>query len=185
MRQRLLIGLLGVALLAAALFPFSKSDARRSTGQDGGAPTRPAPAKPAGLPNYDIRLAGRGEFTDHDLNPAAGRRRAAPNAATPGAARRCDEFPRAASAPKPRRNLRAVVNEAGAMKNFFIDGAPLSEPQSDTPDTHRPQFPEASTPSCSLCSDAGVANLKLHQRRQRRGNHLPRLRSDDRRDQGI
>src|SRR6185369_1501785 len=37
-------------------------------------------------------------------------------------------------------DLSAVVNEAGAMKNFFIDGAPLSEPQSDTADNIARRF---------------------------------------------
>jgi Zn-dependent metalloprotease len=160
MRQRLLFGLLGAALLAAALFPFTKSDARRSSGQDDGAPIRPEPAKAPGLPNFDLRLAGRGEFTDRDLSSAAGRRAAAASkvADVPARASALDEF-RAGLKPEAAANLRAVVNETGAMKNLFIDGAALSGPQADTPDRIARNFLSARAGLLTL-TPAGVASLK-------------------------
>ena len=36
--------------------------------------------------------------------------------------------------PDATQNLRAVAHETGTMKNLFIDGGTLSEPESDTPD---------------------------------------------------
>ena len=74
MRQRLLIGLLGVALAAAVLFPFAKSGAQRAPRKPEVVPTTP---EWVGLPNYDKRLAGRAEFTDSDLSSAVGRQQAA------------------------------------------------------------------------------------------------------------
>jgi len=50
-----------------------------------------------------------------------------------------------------------VVNEAGALKNFFIDGAALSEPQSDAPDNIARGFLKQ---YASMFSLAG-ANLQL------------------------
>ncbi|HYG80740.1 MAG TPA: M36 family metallopeptidase, partial [Pyrinomonadaceae bacterium] len=157
MRQRLLIGLLCVALAAAALFPFAKSDAQR-------APRKPevVPATPewVGLPNYDIRLADRGEFIDADLGSPAARQRAAErkSAAVQARASAVENF-RAGLRPEAARNLRAVVNEAGALKNFFIDGASLSEPQSDTPDNIARGFLRSRAALFSLTS-AGVSSLK-------------------------
>lgn len=160
MRQRLFVGLLGAALVAAALFPFTKSDARRATRQDEGVPTRPTQAKAAGLPNFDLRLAGRGEFTERDLSSATGRRAAAASkvAEVPARAAALDEF-RAGLKPEAAANLRAVVNETGAMKNLFVDGAGLSGPQSDTPDRIARNFLSSRSGLFAL-TPAGVATLK-------------------------
>ena len=76
---------------------------------------------------------GKGEFTDYDLNSSDGTQSAAKNVATQARASAVDEF-RSSLKPENAGNVRAVVNETGAMKNFFIDGATLSEPQSDTAD---------------------------------------------------
>src|ERR1051325_4170022 len=75
MRQRLLIALLGVALAAIALFPFTKSGAQRA--QRDRVTNTPAPTKAVGLPNFDVRLANKSEFTDSDLHSARGRQEAA------------------------------------------------------------------------------------------------------------
>ncbi|HKQ51213.1 MAG TPA: M36 family metallopeptidase [Pyrinomonadaceae bacterium] len=161
MRQRLLVGLLGAALVAVALFPFTKSDARRSTRQNEGVPTRTTPAKKAaGLPNFDLRLAGRGEFTDRDLSNAKGRQAAASSkvADIPARASALENF-RAGLKPEAAANLRAVVNETGAMKNLFIDGAALSGPQSDTPDRIARGFLSSRSGLFSL-TPAAVATLK-------------------------
>jgi Zn-dependent metalloprotease len=58
------------------------------------------------------------------------------------------------------KNLRAVVNEAGAMKNIFIDGDTLSEPQSDTADNIARNFLKRHNSLFAL-SAASVEELKL------------------------
>ena len=57
-------------------------------------------------------------------------------------------------------NLRAVINEAGGMKNFFIDGATLSEPRSDTADNIARNFLQRHNSLFAL-SGAGIEELKL------------------------
>ncbi|HJU53954.1 MAG TPA: M36 family metallopeptidase, partial [Pyrinomonadaceae bacterium] len=156
MRQRLLIGLLGVALAAAALFPFAKSGAQRTPRKPEVVPTTP---EWVGLPNYDKRLAGRAEFTDSDLSSAAGRQQAAAGKVADVQARvsALDNF-RAGLKPKAAANLRAVVNETGAMKNLFVDGAALSGPQADTPDRIARGFLRSR--AGLLASSADAARLK-------------------------
>jgi Zn-dependent metalloprotease len=92
------------------------------------------------LPNYDIRLVGRGEFEDVDISPAgprAGSRREGAvkelGAAAKSRASAVESF-RAQLRPEAARNVRAEVNEAGALKNFFVEGATLSEPRQGPPD---------------------------------------------------
>src|SRR5689334_585062 len=75
MRKSLLAALPAVALLIApAAFSPKSNAAGPVTPKPAAAPTRTAPQP---LPNYDIRLAGRGEFEDSDLSSNAGRQRAA------------------------------------------------------------------------------------------------------------
>jgi hypothetical protein len=160
MRLRLLVGLLGVALVAAALFPFTKSEAQRAPRKPSGVPAGPATAEWVGLPNYDMRLADRGEFTDSDLSSPAGRQKAAErkNAAVLARASAIDNF-RAGLKPEAAANLRAVVNEMGAVKHLFVDGAALSEPQSNTPDNIARNYLRSRAALFALTS-AGVASLK-------------------------
>ncbi|HUQ32406.1 MAG TPA: M36 family metallopeptidase [Pyrinomonadaceae bacterium] len=164
MRKKLLIGLLGVALAAASLFPFTKSDARRASQPKNIFPGQPATGR-ATLPDYDIRLAGRGEFTDVPLSSTAD---AQPAAAQPqqrtGSQQTREEAVnkfRAKLKPEHARNLRAEMNEAGAMKNLFIDGAPLSDPQWGEPDRVAREFLRQEAPMLAL-SDTGVTELKLN-----------------------
>lgn len=156
MRNRLLVGLLGVALACASLFPLTRSNAALSLQEPDAGSGRIRPMA-ASLPDFDIRLAGRGEFQDYDLTSAAGKQSATRNVATRTAASAVDQF-RAGT--KSAQNLRAIVNETGAMKNFFIDGAPLSEPQADTPDNIARSFLDQQA-SLFLLSGAEVAKLKL------------------------
>ena len=81
MRKRLLVGLLGFALIAAATFPFAKSGAQdggqietpskgvMETGRGGDMGASGARLQRA-LPDFDIRLADKGEFTDSDVSVA-------------------------------------------------------------------------------------------------------------------
>ncbi len=137
MRRRLLTGLLGIALVVTALTPLTKSGAAKAIRQ-ADTFTGTTQAKPAGLPDYDIRLAPRGEFADYELNPAAGKQAVAQSAAQATALQArvtaLDAF-RASLAPAAAQHLHAQVNEAGALKNLFIDGAPLAVAQQGAPDT--------------------------------------------------
>src|SRR6266850_612309 len=155
MRMRLFVGLLGTVLTVVAMFPFLKSNAAHPPQQDNLSRTRTRPL-PSKLPDFDIRLVDRGEFTDYDLNTSAARHNAAKNVAEQARVSAIDEF-RSSLNSKDSRNLRAVVNDAGAMKNFFIDGAALSESQSDAPDNIARGFLKQ---YASMFSLAG-ANLQL------------------------
>ena len=168
MRQRLLVGLLGVAIAAASLFPLTKSGATNAP-QLKAVPTGHAQSRHTTLPNYDIRLAGKNEFTDFDLNNIADTQRAVQtdNVALQARATAVENF-RAGLNPEAATNLRAQVNEAGAMKNFFIDGSSLSAPQSDTADNIARGFIREHAQLFTL-PDAAVAALRLQNEDNDRG----------------
>jgi Zn-dependent metalloprotease len=160
MRKSLLTALLGVALIVTPAAFSTKSDAasalRRSRTGTPQARPRPTP-----LPNYDIRLAGRGEFADSALNSPAVTQSAVKNGSPALRARASavEDF-RASLNAKAARNLRAEVNESGALKNLFIEGATLSEPQADIPDNVARKF-LGDRASMFALTGAGVAALKL------------------------
>lgn len=131
MRKSLFVGVLGTFLAIVSLFPFLKSGAADKPAQKSDLTVGPR-ITPT-LPNYDIRLANKGEFADYDLSTGDGTQSETRDLATQTRASAVDQF-RSSLKPDEARNVRAVVNETGALKNFFVDGAALSEPQSDTPD---------------------------------------------------
>jgi len=134
-RKVLIFTVLAVTAAAAIVLPLWKSDAapqQTSTGSQNASANR-------ALPNFDARLIDRSEFNDMDLGSAPGKQAAMQNARTRSRASAVEQF-RSSLRAEHANNLRAVVNEAGAMKNFFIDGAPLSEPQSDTADNIARRF---------------------------------------------
>ena len=153
MRKILFVGVLGTLLVVVSMFPFSKSGATQQDEKNSPGIGRQLPPEP--LPNYDIRLVGDGEFADHDLS-SPGR---APNVATQARITAVDNF-RARLRPEDSANLRATVNETGAMKNFFIDGATLSFPQSDTPDNIARGFLRQHASLFAL-SEADIADLAM------------------------
>ena len=162
MYKRLLVGLLLFALVAASvLFPLTKSDAASAPQPQ----ETPKASSRASLPNYDIRLAGRGEFTDVNLNSNAARQGL--DVARQARAAAVDNF-RAGLRPDAARNLHAEVNEAGAMKNFFIEGAALSEPEWDTPDNIARNYLKRQASVFAL-TEAGVNELKLEKEDNDRG----------------
>ena len=151
MRKSLFVSLLGLVLAVGSMFPFLKSDAaikNKDLGL-GGRPSSPA------LPNFDIRLGESGEFVDYDLN-------ASDAAQNPGVAARAAAFERFRDgfSPEKAANLRGAANHAGAIKNLFIDGAPLSAPQADTADNIARNFLRRHSDLFAL-SAADVTNLKL------------------------
>ena len=92
MRKRLFVGLLGTILTVVSMFPFLKSDAARAPQQENlsRAGTRLTPSKR--LPDFDIRLVDKGEFTDYDLNAPAASPNAAKNAMEQARVSAIDEF---------------------------------------------------------------------------------------------
>jgi Zn-dependent metalloprotease len=140
------------------MFPFFKSDASyapdKSNALGVGRQLPPGP-----LPNYDVRLVGKGEFADYDLNAGDGVQSAAKNVATQARVSAVDQF-RSSLKSADAANLRATVNETGAMKNFFIDGATLSAPQSDTADNIARRFLRQNASVFAL-SGADVTNLAM------------------------
>jgi Zn-dependent metalloprotease len=159
MRQRLLVILLVAAVAAATLFPLNGSRAQRATQPKpaGVANGRGGSQRPT-LPDFDLRLAGKGEFTDSEMGAAAAVQNK--DAVRQARVSAFDNF-RARLRPEAARNLRASVNETGALKNFFIDGAPPTEPQADTSDNVARNFLRRNAPLFAL-SDAGVGTLKLN-----------------------
>src|SRR5687767_1268322 len=165
MRKSLLTALLGFALLATPAAFSTKSGAANLLRQDAPA----AGNRPTPLPNYDIRLVNRDEFDDTELNSDAGRQRAAgsANATLRGRASAVENF-RAGLGARRGRNLRAEVNEAGAMKNFFVDGGALTGPQSDLPDNIARGFLRGRAALFGL-TNAAVNSLKLEKEDNDRG----------------
>jgi Zn-dependent metalloprotease len=94
-----------------------------------------------------------------DLSSPSGKQAAMQNARTHSRASAVEQF-RSTRAAEHASNLRAVVNEAGALKNFFIDGGTLSEPQSDTADNIARKF-LARHNSLFTLSSAATEELKL------------------------
>jgi Zn-dependent metalloprotease len=162
-RKILIFTILVVAAAAAIVSPLWKSDAAQQRTPTG---SQQASAGRA-LPNVDIRLAGRGEFNDIDLSSSSGRQAAIQNARTRSRASAVEQF-RSSLRAEHAANLRAVVNEAGAMKNFFIDGDTLSDPQSDTADNIARNFLKQHGPLFTL-SGAGIDELKLENEDNDRG----------------
>src|SRR5215208_4625276 len=154
-RKILIFTVLAVAAAAAMVLPLRKTDAAPQQTSIG-SPKRSAGR---GLPNFDIRLLGRGEFNDVDLSSTSGRQAAMQNALTRSRASAVGQF-RSSLATEKAANLRAVVNETGAMKNFFIDGGTLSEAQSDTADNIARKVLERHSSLFALYG-SGIEELKL------------------------
>ena len=156
MRKKLLVGLLGFALAMAAIFPCVKSDAAF---QDQESVTGRVVGTTAALPDFDIRLQGKGEFSDFDLASNAGKQRAAANTATAERTSAIDQY-RGSLKADAAQNLRATLNETGAVKNLFIEGAALSAPHADSPDNIARAFLGQHASMFALKTD-GVADLQL------------------------
>jgi len=154
-RKILIFTVLIGAAAAAIISPLWKSDAAQQPTSIGS----PQRSGGRGLSNFDVRLTNRGEFNDMDLSSSSGQQAAMQNARTRSRASAVGQF-RSSLAAEKAANLRAVVNEAGAMKNFFIDGATLSDPQSDTADNIARRFLARHSALFAL-SAASIEELKL------------------------
>jgi len=153
-RKILFVVFLGVALATALMFPFANFNASRALAQKSVGLRQSTPTGP--LPDYDIRLAGKGEFTDYDLSSASAQ---GLNVAAQARAAAVARF-RSRLNPGVAQKLRAKANETGALKNLFIEGATLSEPRSDTADNIARGFLGRNAGLFALRS-ADAGNLRL------------------------
>jgi fungalysin/thermolysin propeptide len=155
-RNILLIAFLGVALATALMFPFANSNASRAIPDK--SIGSPQSARTGPLPDYDIRLAGKGEFTDYDLSSASARS-AGLNVAAQARAAAVARFQSRLNSGAAQK-LHAKANETGAIKNLFIEGATLSEPRSDTADNIARGF-LGGNPALFALRGADASNLRL------------------------
>ena len=155
-RNIFLIAFLGVALATALMFPFANSNASRAVPDK--SIGSPQSARTGPLPDYDIRLAGKGEFTDYDLSSASARS-AGLNVAAQARAAAVARFQSRLNSDVAQK-LRAKANETGAIKNLFVEGAALSEPRSDTADNIARGFLAGNNELFALRS-ADAGSLKL------------------------
>jgi len=155
-RKFFLFALLAVALATALLFPFANSNASRAVPDK--SIGSPQSARTSPVPDYDVRLAGKGEFTDFDLSSASARS-AGLNVAVQARAAAVARFQSRLNSDVAQK-LRAKANETGAIKNLFVEGATLSEPRSDTADNIARGFLARNTSLLGLRS-ADASNLKL------------------------
>ena len=101
-RKILIFTVLAVAAAATIVLPLWKSDAAQpqpSTGSPQGSARR-------GLPNFDVRLTGRGEFNDMDLSSTPGKQAAMQNARTRSRATAVEQF-RSSLASRARQQIFA------------------------------------------------------------------------------
>ncbi|HEY6805513.1 MAG TPA: M36 family metallopeptidase [Pyrinomonadaceae bacterium] len=164
-RKIFLFTFLAVAILAAVMLPGWKSNA--ALVQTRSTINRPKQTPRRGLPNFDIRLVNTGEFADTDLTSQVGKESALQSPVMRARASAVEQF-RSTRNGNDGANLHAVINEAGAMKNFFIDGATLSEPQSDTADNIARKFLNRHNDLFAL-STKDVSTLKLENEDNDRG----------------
>ena len=153
-RNILFVAFLGVALATAVMFPFANSNASRALSDKSMGLRQSVRTGP--LPDYDIRLVGKGEFTDYDLTSAQA---VGLNVAAQARAAAVARF-RSKLNSDVAQKLRAKANETGALKNLFIEGATLSEPRSDTADNIARGF-LGRNPALFALRSADASNLKL------------------------
>jgi Zn-dependent metalloprotease len=139
------------------MIPLTKSGATQASQRKGSGASKTLPKT---LPDYDIRLVGRAEFGDHDLSTPAAAKDAVVSSALRSRATAVNNF-RATLKSENADNLRAVANDTGAIKNIFIDGAPLSAPQPGAPDAVARGFLNRHDALFSLTGEA-IAELKLN-----------------------
>src|SRR5262245_58160774 len=158
MRKILVLAFLGAACAVASLFPLQKSGAQKAQLQD--VPTEPRIANSRALPDFDIRLDDSSEFVDEDISSVSMKQQGLRSNKTAAKASAVDEQLRAGLNTEDKHNLRAVLNDAGAMKNLFVEGGALSEAQSDSADNVARGFLKTHNELFALTT-ADVANLQL------------------------
>ena len=157
MRKILVLAFLGASIAAASLFPTQKSGAQKVQRQDVRTDPIPTSAKP--LPDFDIRLGESGEFADDDISSTTSKQQSLRTNRARAGATALEQF-RGRLNNEDRHNLRAVVNDTGAIKNLFVDGGALSEAISESVDNVARGFLKNNNEMFAL-SNADVTNLQV------------------------
>ena len=157
MRKILVLAFLGAACAVASFFPLQKSGAQKVQRQD--VRTDPIVVNSRTLPDFDVRLGDSGEFLDEDVSSTSIKQQGLRSTKALARASAVERF-RAGLGAEDKHNLRAVVNDAGAMKNLFVDGGALSEPRSDFVDNIARGFLKTHDELFAL-SSADVTSLQV------------------------
>ena len=157
MRKILVLAFLGAACAVASFFPLQKSGAQKVLQQD--VRTEPGVVNTRTLPDFDIRLGDTGEFVDEDVSSTSIKQQGLRSSRSLARASAVERF-RAGLGAEDKHNLRAVVNDTGAMKNLFVDGGALSEPRSDFADNIARGFLKTHNELFAL-SSADVTSLQV------------------------
>ena len=157
MRKILVLAFLGAACAVASFFPLQKSGAQKVLQQD--VRTEPGVVNTRTLPDFDIRLGDAGEFVDEDVSSTSIKQQGLRSSRSLARASAVERF-RAGLGAEDKHNLRAVVNDTGAMKNLFVDGGALSEPRSDFADNIARGFLKTHNELFAL-SSADVTSLQV------------------------
>jgi len=157
MRKILVLAFLGASVAAASLFPIQKSGAQKAQRQD--VRTDPIATNFKPLPDFDIRLGESGEFADDDISSTTSKQQSLRTNRALARATALEQF-RGRLNNEDRHNLRAVVNDTGAIKNLFVDGGALSEARSESVDNVARGFLKNNNELFAL-SSADVTNLQV------------------------
>ena len=157
MRKILVLAFLGASVAAASLFPIQKSGAQKVQRQD--VRTDPIATSFKPLPDFDSRLGESGEFTDDDISSTTSKQQSLRTNRARARATALEQF-RGRLNNEDRHNLRAVVNDTGAIKNVFVDGGALSEARSESVDNVARGFLKNNSELFAL-SNADVTNLQV------------------------
>ena len=157
MRKILVLAFLGASVAAASLFPIQKSGAQKTQRQD--VRTDPIRTSVKPLPDFDIRLGESGEFADDDISSTTSKQQSLRTNRARARSTVLEQF-RGRLNNEDRHNLRAVVNDTGAIKNLFVDGGALSEARSESVDNVARGFLKNNNELFAL-SSADVTNLQV------------------------
>ena len=157
MRKILVLAFLGASVAAASLFPIQKSGAQKTQRQD--VRTDPIRTSVKPLPDFDIRLGESGEFADDDISSTTSKQQSLRTNRARARSTVLEQF-RGRLNNEDRHNLRAVVNDTGAIKNLFVDGGALSEARSESVDNVARGFLKNNNELFAL-SNADVTNLQV------------------------
>ena len=157
MRKILVLAFLGASVAAASLFPIQKSGAQKTQRQD--VRTDPIRTSVKPLPDFDIRLGESGEFADDDISSTTNKQQSLRTNRARARSTVLEQF-RGRLNNEDRHNLRAVVNDTGAIKNLFVDGGALSEARSESVDNVARGFLKNNNELFAL-SSADVTNLQV------------------------
>src|SRR6476620_5323401 len=157
MRKILVLAFLGGRRIIKKKIPIQKSGAQKTQRQD--VRTDPIRTSVKPLPDFDSRLGESGEFADDDISSTTSKQQSLRTNRARARSTALEQF-RGRLNNEDRHNLRAVVNDTGAIKNLFVDGGALSEARSESVDNVARGFLKNNNELFAL-SSADVTNLQV------------------------